>query len=154
MGRPTLARSLDAAGFVLVISVTLLIHFLLCVAAGPQANEKPTTVSSRGFLSKFLLSSATCSHGIAYDDHRQQNLSNNRIHAIQRNSARRGWSSRDSRPSEQRRIPHLALNAFRTPDRLKNIEAGSRTHVFTHFPLSFRVEGKSRERSQSAAPVV
>src|SRR5262245_61246570 len=42
----------------------------LCLVGGPQANEKPTTVSSRGFLSKFLLLAATSSHGGAYDAYR------------------------------------------------------------------------------------
>jgi hypothetical protein len=42
----------------------------------PQANKKPTTVASRGFLSK-LNSASTSAYGVAnYDDDQQQNLSN------------------------------------------------------------------------------
>jgi hypothetical protein len=45
-------------------------------------NKKPTTVSSRGFLSKLLLHS-TSRHGVAcYDDY-QYNLPNNEIHVRQ-----------------------------------------------------------------------
>jgi hypothetical protein len=45
------------------------------VAGSRESNKKPTTVSSRGFLSKFCLT--TSANGVvSYDDQQQSNLSN------------------------------------------------------------------------------
>jgi len=49
-------------------------------AATVSQRKKPTTVASRGFLSKFNLTS-TRRHGVAYDDNdRQRYLSNSINH--------------------------------------------------------------------------
>src|SRR6266576_3634956 len=78
MAAPTSARfagDLPCAAFFFVISVVLLmLLFLLCGwRRGP--NKKPTTVSSRGFLSKSYLT--TSADGVVfYDDDYQGDLSN------------------------------------------------------------------------------
>jgi hypothetical protein len=52
------------------------IHPVFVVVAGSrESNKKPTTVSSRGFLSKFCLT--TSANGVvSYDDQQQSDLSN------------------------------------------------------------------------------
>jgi hypothetical protein len=53
---------------------------LLFVNRRPGAgNKKPTTVASRGLLSKSSLVS-TSAHGVAYDDDQQNDLSNQILH--------------------------------------------------------------------------
>jgi len=41
----------------------------------PSGIKKPTTVASRGFLSKLVLASTSTSGGGAYYDHQRKNLS-------------------------------------------------------------------------------
>jgi hypothetical protein len=49
--------------------------FSLVLAEGRRRNKKPTTVSSRGFLSKFCLT--TSADGVvSYNDYQQSDLSN------------------------------------------------------------------------------
>jgi hypothetical protein len=49
---------------------------VLFLVVQPQVNKKPTTVASRGFLSKLVSASTSANGGVAYDDDQQSNLSN------------------------------------------------------------------------------
>jgi hypothetical protein len=50
------------------------------VAGASQVNKKPTTVASRGFLSKLRLLSTSADGGVAYNDYQRNNLSNIHSH--------------------------------------------------------------------------
>src|SRR4030095_3228498 len=83
--RPTgagfgLARAVAAVFFVLAVVFVLLITFCCWPAFGGRRNKKPTTVASRGCLSKsFGLS--TSANGVAnYNDDQQDYLPNTAIY--------------------------------------------------------------------------
>jgi hypothetical protein len=69
------ALKLRRAHFLILILFFILIIVFLVVGRPGAGIKKPTAVSSRGFLSKFLLPTST--PGIAeYDDYQQNDLSN------------------------------------------------------------------------------
>ena len=76
IGWPTSARSgaLPVFCFFAAICTCLLITYFVNRLPG-AGNKKPTTVSSRGFLSKSF-SVSTKRHGAAYDDDPKNKLSN------------------------------------------------------------------------------
>src|SRR5262245_29007827 len=76
MGGPSSARTEAAGLFLLAVNVVLLIVLPDCDRQS-RANKKPTTVASRGFLSKFRLASTSPAGGADnYNDDLQQYLSN------------------------------------------------------------------------------
>jgi hypothetical protein len=80
MASPSSGRGVDFFAVVfLAVAVFVLIQSLF--VAGGRGNKKPTTVASRGFLSKFA-SSATNPAGVAvgYDDDDRTNINLQRIH--------------------------------------------------------------------------
>src|SRR5262245_33254816 len=72
---PLWAELASEVFFALADGAVLLITVLGSVAGRPQVTKKPTTVASRGFLSKSFPSS-TSTNGAAYYDDQQVYLSN------------------------------------------------------------------------------
>jgi hypothetical protein len=91
---PNSPRCAPGAALTFADAVVLLITF--AVAFGDrESKKKPTTVASRGFLSKFNLTS-TRRHGVAYDDNdRQHYLSNSINHCGQNKQESTRRSSAD-----------------------------------------------------------
>src|SRR5437016_13761595 len=78
---------------------------MLCRVPGRRRMKKPTTVASRGLLSK-LISCSTRVHGVAANnDHQQSRLPNIRQHRRQPNR----WHAEGQEPNLPQNLKHLAL---------------------------------------------